>query len=224
VRTGQRLGWYAAVTQLVFALVLGGLASLHAEPSFVSRGSVLLSAFALPAIVGWIGVQRRRPTLVGAAALTSGVGAFIAFSGVTLIFLLPAAMFLAGALLLSVPARGEAGGGLASATAQVVLAAVVCALVMAAGASALLITDSACWITHQGPTGTWIEALPYSNGPMTFGGDAANGGCSTGLLTLRGVGLGALLGTGAIILAALAARRPGPSAGERPRPAVAPNG
>ena len=207
MRQAQRLGWYAAVTQLVFALVLGGFASLHAEPGFVSRGVVLLWIFALPAVVGWIGVRSTRPALVGAAALTSGIGAFIAFSGVTLIFLVAATMFVVSALLLVVPARGEPGGGLVSGGAQVILALAVCALVVAAGASALLITDSACWITHQGAIGTWIEALPFSNGPMTLESDATSGGCSTGLISLRGVGLGLVFASAALGLVAVAARR-----------------
>jgi hypothetical protein len=220
---GQRLGWYAAVTQLVFALVLGGFASLHAELGFVSRGVVLLYVFALPAVIGWIGVAHRRPTLVGAAAVTSGIGAFLAFSGVTLIFLAPAAMFLASALLLGAPGRGEPGGGLVSGAGQAIAALAICGLVVAAGTAALLLTDSACWITHQAATGAWIEVVPFSNGPMTLDGDATSGTCSTGVISLRGVGLGAVLATAAVVVAALAARRPRKPADDLAGPAPAAN-
>jgi hypothetical protein len=207
MRRAQRLGRLAAVTQLVFAGVLGGFASLHAEVSLVQRGPVLLAIFGLPGIVGWVGAIRRRPALVAAAALTSGVGSFIAFSGATLIFLMPAAMFLASALLLVLPARDEPFGSVVSRAGQLVLAAAICVLVVGAGASALLITDSACWLAHETAFGTAIEALPYSDGGMTLGGDVTSGGCSTGLLSLRGVGLGALLATAALGLVAVAARR-----------------
>jgi hypothetical protein len=206
MRRAQSLGRLAAVTQLVFAGVLGGFASFHAEVSWIPRGAVLLGIFALPGLVGWIGANRRRPALVAAAALTSGIGAFIAFSGVTLIFLMPAAMFLASAMLLMIPAPGEPRGGVVSGAAQLALAAAICVLVVGAGASALLITDSACWITHQTEFGTSIEALPYSTGEMTLAG-SGSGGCSTGLISLRGAGLGALLAAGAIGLVNLAARR-----------------
>src|SRR5512132_3875550 len=61
MRRAQRLGRLAAVTQLVFAGVLGGFASLHAEVSLIQRGPVLLAIFGLPGIVGWVGAIRRRP-------------------------------------------------------------------------------------------------------------------------------------------------------------------
>jgi hypothetical protein len=207
MRRAQRLGRIAAVTQLVFAGVLAGFASFHAEVSVVPRGAVLFGIFALPGLVGWIGANRRRPALVAAAALTSAIGAFIAFSGVTLIFLMPASIFLASALLLVVPAAGEPRGGVASGAGQLVLAAAIAVLVVGAGASALLITDSACWVAHQTALGTYIEALPYSEGGMTLAGDITSGGCSTGLISLRGAGLGALLAAAALGLVAIAARR-----------------
>jgi hypothetical protein len=215
MRRAVRLGRLAAVTQLVFAGVLSGFASLHAEASLVQRGAVLFGIFALPCVVGWAGAVRRRPALVGAAALTSGIGAFTAFSGVTLIFLMPAAMFLASALLLVIPAPGEPSGGLVSGGAQLVLAAAICVLVVSAGASALLITDSACYVLHQTPTGSSMEVLPYSEGGMTHAGDVTRGGCSTGLISVRGAGLGALLATLALGLVGTAARRraAGPSVG-----------
>jgi len=208
VRRAQQLGRYAAITQLVFAAVLGGFASLHAEPgSFVPRGTVLLAVFALPGIIGWIGARARRPALVAAAALSSGVGAFVAFSGVTLIFLLPAALFLVSALALVVPRPGDPRGDLVSGAGQVVIAVAICALVLGAGASALLLTDSACWIARETPLGTSIEVLPYSTGEITLGADATSGGCSTGIISPRGVGLGAILASAALGLAATADRR-----------------
>lgn len=218
MRLAQRLGRYAAVTQLVFAGVLGGVASLHAEPGVVPRGPVLLVIFALPAVVGWLGLDRGRPALVAAAALTSGIGALIAFSGVTLIFLLPASMFFASALALTVPGDGERRGSIITGVGQLALAAVISTLIVGAGASALLITDSSCWIVHQTAFGSTIEAMPWSTGEMTLPLDAMSGGCSTGQLSPRGIGLGALLAVVALGLAAFAARRPVQPAIDPPAP------
>jgi hypothetical protein len=216
MRRAQRLGRYAAVTQLVFAGVLGGFASLHAEPGAIPRGPVLLAIFVLPGVVGWIGADRRRPALVAAAAVTSGIGAFIAFSGVTLIFLLATLLFLASAVGLAIPARGEPRGGIVSGAAQLVVAAAICAFLVGSGAAALLVTDSACWIMHQTATGTWIEMLPYSTGEMTVPTDATSGGCSEGRISPRGVGLGVILAAAAIGLMGLAARRPIDGPGDVP--------
>ena len=221
MRRAQRLGRIAAVTQLVLAGVLAGFVSLHAEMSAIPRGAILLGIFALPAVVGWIGANHGRPALVAAAAVTSGMGAFIAFSGVTLIFLMPAVLFLASSLLLGVPTPGEPRGGVASGAAQLVLAAAICALVVGAGASALLITDSACWRVHQTPAGSYVERLPYSNDGMTLAGDITSGGCSTGLISVRGAGLGAVLAAAALWLVSIAVRRrtTGPPASSAPAPA-----
>jgi hypothetical protein len=219
LRRAQSLGRYAAVTQFVFAGVLGGFASLHFEPVAIPRGPVLLGVFLLPGAIGWIGADRRRPALVAAAALTSGVGAFIAFSGVTLIFLLASMLFLTSALGLAFPAPGEPRGGLGSGTTQLVLAVAIAGLTLGAGASALLITDSACWITYETAEGRHTEPLPYSTGGMTLAGDATSGGCSTGLMSLRGVGLGAALAGAALGLTVRAGRRRDAASPPASRPA-----
>ena len=66
----------ASLVQLVFAALLGTVASIGFEPGFVPRGLVLFIAFGLPAAVGAIGVRRRRPALLFAAGAVSFVGGF----------------------------------------------------------------------------------------------------------------------------------------------------
>jgi len=99
MRPGSRLARLGALTQLVFALLIGGVSGLAGdpEPDFVPRPVVLLAIFALPGLVGLLAIARHRPAMVLAAGIASAVGSFVAFSGVTLIFLVPASLMLIGA-------------------------------------------------------------------------------------------------------------------------------
>jgi hypothetical protein len=201
------IGRLAGTTQIIFGVLLGGVASFSFEPGFISRGAVLASLYALPGVIGLIGVTARRPSLLLAAALTAFVGAFIAFSGVTLIFLVPALLFLLAAGLLALTARPADFGASLGGLGRLGLSAVIVVLLVGAGASVLLVTDSGCWSEYPTPAGIRIEVGPFSTGEMQVPSGAVMTECSTGLLTLRGVGAGALLGTGAIGVALVVARR-----------------
>ena len=147
--TGLSLGRLAGATQVLFAGLLAIVASFAAEPGFLPRGVVIFLVFAIPALVGWLGAVRRRPTLLFGAGLTSFVGAFIAFSGVTLIFLIPALLFVFGAVQLQgsggTPGRESIARGIARAGA----ALAIVLLLAGAGGSALLITDEGCWADYR---------------------------------------------------------------------------
>jgi hypothetical protein len=201
------LGRLAATTQIIFGGLLGAVASLGFEPGFVPRGAVLFGTFALPGIVGWIGIRGRRPTLLLAAALGSFVGAFLGFSGVTLIFLAPALLFLVACGLMALTWRPAGASAWLGALVGLGLAGAIVVLVVSAGASALLVTDTGCWSQYQTPTGVRVEIAPYLAGEMEVPPGAAVSGCSSGLLSVRGVGLGVLLGGGAVGLARIVARR-----------------
>src|SRR5690349_17870507 len=152
-----------------------------------------MGIFALPGVVGLIGVQAHRPGLLIAAWLTSAVGAFIAFSGVTLIFLVPSLLFLAGAARLAAGTTTFPRGGWRSSIAQLAVALTIVVLLVGAGASTLLVTDAACWSISTTSLGVRIEVLPYSSGEMDVPSGAIATGCSTGLMSPRGVGLAVLL-------------------------------
>ena len=201
----MRAGRLAAATQLVFAALLGGLATLATEPGFIHRGVVLFGIFAMPAVVGFIGARERRSSLLAAAGLTSFVGAFIAFSGVTLIFLFPALLFLAGAV--AVEFRGRDRHSIGASLVRLMAAIAVTVLIVGAGASALLVTDEGCWNAYETPTGIRIERLPYTTGEKTIPSGARSSGCSTGLMSLRGVAGGVALGGAALGLAWWSGRR-----------------
>jgi hypothetical protein len=87
-------------------------------------------------------------------------------------------------------------------------------LMIGAGASALLVTDERCWTTYETQGGgVRYEPAPISTGEVEVPAGATSYECSNGLLSARGVGLGGLLGSGAVALGVATRRRP-ISAGE----------
>ena len=207
-QAGLFIGRLASVTQLIFAALLGGVPLLSGlinsvtTPDIVPRGLVIWGLFSLPGLVGLVALREQRPTLLLAAGAASGLGSIIAFSGVTLIFLIPTTMFVAAGPRLEARkfVAGKAKISAAGLT-QMGIAIAVLVLIVGAGISALLTTESACWTAYRTPTGVRIEPAPYSTGEMTVPEGAESSGCTTGLLSGRGIGLGALLGLGALALA-----------------------
>jgi hypothetical protein len=205
-RSALSLGRLAAITQLLFAGLLAVIASADTEPGFLPRGAVLFLVFGIPGIVGWLGAATRLPALLIAAGVTSFVGAFIAFSGVTLIFLVPGWLFVFGAAQVE-GTRVPEGGSMVNGIARAGVAVAIVAMLVGAGASALLVTDDTCWTEYHGPAGPRIEPFPYTTGEMTVPPGAVSAGCSTGVISARGVGLAALLWAGALVLAVRSSRR-----------------
>ena len=197
-----RLG---AFTQLILAAVLAAVSALAGgqQPDFLPRPLVLFGLFALPGIVGLIAIRRERAGLLIAAAAASSAGAFIAFSGVTLIFLVPAALMAIGAMGL---ANGRVGGW-REVLFGLLRSLLVLALLLGAGWSALLITDRACWIVRETPGGIVVEPTAFATGEIRIPTNATAGGCAEGLLSARGVSLALLLGGAAIAIAFLSVDR-----------------
>lgn len=101
---GRSLGRAGALIGLVFGAGLGSLRMLSAsEPNPVSIGNLaLLAAFALPFAVALGAVRLNRATMRAAIWLGCGAlglaGSITAFSGVSLILLLPGGLLIAAAI------------------------------------------------------------------------------------------------------------------------------
>jgi len=203
-----RLG---ALTQVVFAGLIGIVASFGSEPGFLPRGAVLFLTFAVPGLVGWLGVTRRRPALIVAAGLTSFLGAFIAFSGVTLIFLIPALLLVVGAVRVQMLEPPRERVALLPALGRAAVACAIVVMLVGAGASALLLTDNACWVEAPSGAEPRIREVPYTTGEMAVPSNATSMSCSSGVISARGVALGGLLWAGALILAERSSRRRNPA-------------
>jgi hypothetical protein len=208
---GTSLARLAVGAQLVLATVLalastalGGAGS--AEPGFAPRPLVLLATFAAPGVVGWLGASRRRPALLVASSIATLVGSFVAFSGITFIFLFPALLFALGAVQMEATRAPGGPRGIAGSLARGAASPIIAALLIGAGASVLLVTDSACWNTYQALFGVQFQLLPFSNA-LSVPPGAVSSGCSTGLISARGVGLAAVLWLAAFGLAHVASRR-----------------
>ena len=203
----QVTGRLAGATQVIFAILVSGFSLFQFEPGFLPRGVVLIGVFAAPSVVGLIGVRARRPALLLGAGLASAVGSFTAFSLVTLIFLVPSMLFLVGAVRLAGGYPETGRGGLVDGLAQLAITIAIVPLLVGAGASGLLITDSACWTTYGSGLGSRVVVQPYTTGEMELPTDATSMHCATGLISPQGVGLAVLLDGAALGLALLATRR-----------------
>jgi hypothetical protein len=78
-----------------------GIASRSSDfpnpPEPISRGIALGALYAMPAVIGAIGALQGRRAMLAAASAASAIGSVLAFSGVTLIFGVPAILFAAAA-------------------------------------------------------------------------------------------------------------------------------
>ena len=97
----RALGRAAVVGQIAGAILIAVVASVAranpgvGPPEPVPRGLVLGALFLVPAAIGALGLAGERPAIVAAAGIVAMVDAVVAFSGVTLVFLVPAIMFVA---------------------------------------------------------------------------------------------------------------------------------
>jgi hypothetical protein len=97
----RSIGLVGAAVQLTLAAVLGGIASggsaFPNPPEVVPRGLAIGLLYAVPAVVAALGAIGGRRSVLAAAAFASAAGSVVAFSGVTIIFLVPALLFAAAA-------------------------------------------------------------------------------------------------------------------------------
>jgi hypothetical protein len=212
-----RFGAYGVVLQIGMALALaifvaggsGGAGGGIGPSDHVERGVVLGLLFAVPGVIAALGVRGRRPALLAAAVVMDMAGVVLSFA--TIIFVVPAGLFVAHAAASAQP-PARVGAAVRSALVGVALVA----LVVGAGTVLLTTTESRCWTAYSTPTGTVYRFSPYvgNGGEISVPLDAVGSGCDTGVLTLQGEATAAVLAIGAIALAAIAGRR-------RPEPAAA---
>jgi hypothetical protein len=174
----NRLGLTGAAIDLVFALGLAVLLLLATEPvgDAVPRPLVLLALFATPGVIALIGSLANRRSLLVGAALPLIPGAILSWSGVTLVFRVPAFVMLLGAI--------TGAGSRDVRLFEVVLPVAISVLVLAAAiASLFVLTADEC------------RSLPRGAGEA----------CSSSAITVEGVAAGGALLLAALAVAALAA-------------------
>ncbi len=95
----RHLGELSAAGTVALALGLGLVASAAGQsdlgpPETVPRGVALALLFSTPGLIGFLGARSARPALLFAAGILCALQSIVAFSGITLVFLLPALGFL----------------------------------------------------------------------------------------------------------------------------------
>jgi len=130
----RRLSWIAGGAAIAFSVAIWLLAQsqIDLEPPDVVP-TPLLSAILLgvPGLLGWIGAATGRRTVLVAAGILCLFQSAIAFSGVTLIYLLPAVIFL----------RAATDGPYASTRAPIRLRRVVAAAVLSVPIALIVILN-----------------------------------------------------------------------------------
>ncbi len=204
-RTGddpRRLGLGAAAIVAGYACVVGLISAAAGAndpgpPEVVPRPVVLALLLMLPAAVAAIGAWRRSGPLLLAAGVLCLAQAFIAFSGVTLPFVVPAILLLAlGGRTTAVPHPRRAALG----------ALVVVALGVGSWFALLGTTEEVCWVARNGPNGELVYSQVPVTDSFTMGIDDVAAGCDGGTMTTRGIALAAILAIGAIAVAELSSR------------------
>jgi len=191
---------YAVVVGAISAGWIGDLGGDQSSPPQAAlRPLLLVGLFLLPAVVAAIGaIRRSRPLLIAAGVLTLGQS-FIAFTGVTIPFVVPAILLIA---------LGADGRGTTATRRSMIGALAVVVLGIAAWIVPFALSETTCWIARSGPEGTIVYSqMPVTDTSTLAPGDLA-AGCDGGSFTLQGVGLAAVLGIGAAAMAVLASAPP----------------
>jgi hypothetical protein len=188
-----RLG---AAVQLLLAAMLGTVSTLAGgnTPEPFPRGVALGLVYAMPAAVGYMGAVKGSRSLLVAAAIVQLPGSILSWSGITLLFLVPAILFGAAAVALS-----RSSGRGAPSLGGVVVTALVAALILGAGLAVIFITQPLCWLATELPSGTAFQIVPTLDGvPISSG---QSGGCTSAGTTTQGGLLATVLGLAALAIA-----------------------
>lgn len=172
-------------------------------PAIVPRPIVLAFLLGLPAVLAVIAAIRGSRAIFVAAGVLCLFQSFIAFSGITLGFVIPG-FVLIGLGLSRAPTehvaplrRREALAGL-----------VVVALGIAAWLVPFATSETVCWTAKAGPEGDPVYTLIPDTGTISLQLDEIAGGCDGGAFTLQGLMVAGVLEVGALAMAGLAAMRP----------------
>jgi len=198
----RRLGLGGAVIIAGYACVVGLISASFGAidpgpPEIVPRPVVLALLLMLPGAIAAIGAWRRSGPLLIAAGVLCLAQAFIAFSGVTLPFVIPAILLLVlGGRASAVPQPWLTRGG----------ALLVVVLGIGAWFALLGTTETVCWVATSGADGELVyRQIPVTD-TLTVGVDEVASGCDGGAITTQGIALAGLLAVGAIAAAAFASR------------------
>jgi hypothetical protein len=124
----RRLSWIAGAAVIAFSVAIWVLARTQdplEAPDLVPRPLASALLLSMPGLLGWIGAATGRRTVLVAAGILCLFQSAISFSGVTLIYLLPAIIFLRAATAAPERSGAEPPDSAPSRPIRVVVAAVI---------------------------------------------------------------------------------------------------
>jgi hypothetical protein len=203
----RRFGFVLAATIAGLAVAIAALPSLQSVgpgelsgPSIVPRLVFIALLLGLPAGVAAIAALRGSRPLFVAAGLLCLFQSFVAFSGVTLGFVLPGFLLIGLGVSRSsieptrpVPRRAWLAGVL------------VVSLGIAAWIAPFATSEEVCWIARPGPNGEPVYTIIPNSDTLTVGPGDLGSGCDGGAFSLEGLLLAGFLGIGALAIAGLGA-------------------
>jgi len=212
-RDPRPLGLGAAAIIAGHAVVVGLISAAAgagdlSPPEVVPAPLTLAALLSLPAGIAAIGAWRRSGPILAAAGVLCLVQSVIAFSGVTIPFVVP------GILLLGV--AGRSGMDAPAGRAATIGAILVVVLAVASWLAYFGMTETACWIARSGPSGELVYRLAPVSDSGTLAIDDVASGCDGGSRTLEGIALATVLSIGAVAVAAMSSRPTPTALGSRP--------
>jgi hypothetical protein len=201
----RRLGYVLAAAIAALAVAVAALPLIQAGgagdlsgPAIVPRPIVIGLLLALPGALALIATLRgSRPIFIAAGVLCL-LQSVVAFSGVTLGFVIP------GILLVSL--------GLERASTETrnptrrrdwIAALSVIALGIGAWVALFTLSETVCWIARSGPDGNPVYTIIPNSDTLTLGSGDIASGCAGGTFTLEGLMLAGVLAIGALAMAGL---------------------
>ena len=195
----RRLGFVLAGAIAVIAVAVASLPLLQpgtegvTGPAIVPRPIVIALLLGLPAGLAAIAALRGSRPLFIAAGVICLLQSIVAFSGVTLGFVIPGILLVALGL--------ERTG---STDRRAWIAAVLAiGLGVAAWVAPFVTSETLCWVASEGPDGTVVYRRVPESDTMTLGPGDVAGGCDGGSFTVEGLLLGGIFAVGALAIAGL---------------------
>jgi len=206
----RRLGFVLAATIAVLAIAVAAFPLIQDAngpgaldgPAIVPRPIVIAFLLGLPAGLAALAALRgSRPMFVAAGVLCL-LQSIVAFSGVTLGFVIPG-ILLVGLGLERAPAKPPH----ATVRREWLTGAFVVILAIAAWVIPFATSETVCWVAREGPDGNPIYTrIPISD-TLTVEVDEIASGCNGGTFTLEGLLAGGMLAIGALAVAGVAVER-----------------
>jgi hypothetical protein len=202
----RRLGFALAATIAGLAVVIAALPSIQAGgsvdldgPAIVPRPIVVALLLALPAGLAAIAAfWASRPMFVAAGVLCL-LQSVVAFSGVTLGFVVPGLLVVWLGLGRTQPEPPKP-----TQRHECIVALFAIGLGIGAWVVPFATSENLCWIAMKGPGGELVYTRVGDTGSMTLGPNDLGGGCASGTFTVEGLTVGSILAIGALAMAGLA--------------------